>query len=260
MEDDKNRADLARDTRRLQAIVAAVHADPRVARSKCSEFRSILDEYQEQPQLLDPSLEGFVTPLADCLAAAAGALDDAPRFAAAMQVCRLLQALVTTRGHKTIARFFPNKPPDVQRAISLLRHAQGLHTAQAVDEDAQDGSWQLRCIVLLWLSSLVLIPFDISTIHVDTGAGATTQQASGTAPAIEWLIATATSYLEDSGPTRCVPTRLAGLGAVARCRTKLCKLVCTDACVQGHGGCAAKQACHARRHGRAPRRGAGGPV
>jgi tubulin-specific chaperone D len=36
----------------------------------------------------------------------------------------------------------------------------------AVDavEGAEEGAWEARCILLLWLSILVLVPFDLATI------------------------------------------------------------------------------------------------
>jgi tubulin-specific chaperone D len=194
--------ELVREIVQLQQIVQAVCDDARLARSKHLAVKTMLEEYQEQPQLLDPHLESLVTPLAVLLSEASLHLGDEQRFAATMQVCRLLQALVNTRGHKTIVRFFPNKPPDLERAVALLRHMQGMTICYEVDEDAQDGSWQTRCAILLWLSSLVLIPFDISTVQVSDaalGRGSDTQQES----AVSWLIRTATSYLSDSGATRC---------------------------------------------------------
>ena len=198
--------EFVREIQSLKDIVQAVTSNARLAKSKNFEFKATLEEYQEQPQLLDPHLDHLATPLTAHLSESAKHLDNADDLAGTMQVCRLLQALVSTRGHKTIVRFFPNKPPDLERAVVLLRHMQTTKVTYEVDEDAQDGSWQTRCMVLLWLSSLVLIPFDIRTVHI-TGGSRSEPDGSGdseNSPSIvAWLVDVASQYLSDSGATRC---------------------------------------------------------
>lgn len=210
MAQQRERQDFVREIEVLESIVDAVRRDARIARGKHMQFKTALEEYQEQPQLLDPHLEGLVEPLAARLSDSASHTDDADRFAATMQTCRLLQALVNTRGHKTIVRFFPNKPPDLGKAVALLHHMHTMTMSYEVDEDAQDGSWQTRCMVLLWLSNLVLIPFDIGTVQVVASAmGAADEDAKQ--PAVAWMIDTARQYLSDSGPTRCISSCLTDL-------------------------------------------------
>lgn len=192
--------DLAEDIAFLQGVIAEVCKDSATARRRHASFKTCLEGYQEQPQLLDPYLEGLVSPLADHLADSD--LGDLQRFSESMQVCRLLQALVNTRGHKTIIRFFPNKPLDVEKAVHLLQHMETIEGSHDIDEDAQDGSWQTRSMVLLWLSSLVLVPFDMNTIHVssfqDGGDGGAAAE-----PAITWMVSVARKHLSDSGFVRC---------------------------------------------------------
>lgn len=195
-----HRQEFVREVKELQNIVSAVSADARAAQAQHMRFKTVLEEYQEQPQLLDPHLESLTSPLVEILTECARSLEGCGRVASTMQVCRLLQALVNTRGHKTVVRFFPNKPPDLDRALALMQRVQSMPKQHEVDEDLQDGSWQAQCIMLMWLSSLVLIPFDISTVHI---AGMS-DGASGSTSAVDWLLSTARTYLADSGPCRCV--------------------------------------------------------
>ena len=196
--------EFVRDVRELVEVVAAVSKDARAARAQHMRFKTVLEEYQEQPQLLDPHLEALTLPLTDKLSQCASKLEDDALVANTMQVCRLLQSLVNTRGHKTVIRFFPNKPPDLSKALALLRRVQSMPQSQEVDEDLQDGSWQAQCIMLLWLSSLVLIPFDISTVRAsETDA----RPASAATSAVSWMLGTSKAYLADSGPCRCAHTQ-----------------------------------------------------
>jgi hypothetical protein len=202
MTTEQSHAELIRDIQKLERIVKAVCDDTQLARGEFREFKAILEQYQEQPQLLDPHLEGLVTPLATRVSEVSDSLHDEERFSAAMQICRLLQALVTVRGFKTVSRFFSHKPADVERAIKIMKHVQHAVSSQEIDEDAQDGAWQMRCIVLLWLSNLVLIPFDIATVHISDGATAS-PGADASATAVQCLINLTRSYLSDPGSTRC---------------------------------------------------------
>lgn len=79
-----------------------------------------LTKYQEQPQLLDGSLEAIVQPLALLLqqAAASSTAQDAPVVQA---VYRMLHVLVTVRGYKTVVRFFPHEAANLERVLQVSR-------------------------------------------------------------------------------------------------------------------------------------------
>jgi tubulin-specific chaperone D len=204
MTTEQSHSEHVKDIEKLERIVKAVYDDTELARSKFGEFKATLDQYQEQPQLLDPHLEGLVTPLAARLSGVAESLQDDGLFAAAMQICRLLQALVTVRGFKTVSRFLPHKPTDIERAVQVLKHVQHAVKSHEIDEDAQDGGWQMRCIVLLWLSNLVLIPFDISTVYISSDGAHASSGLDAPSSAVRWLIDLARLYLCDPGSTRYV--------------------------------------------------------
>ena len=48
---------------------------------------------------------------------------------------------------------------------------------QTREDPATEGLWQAQCTLLLWLSQLLLIPFDLAT--VDSSAGVATSAALG---------------------------------------------------------------------------------
>ena len=118
-----------------------------------------LDVYQEQPHLLDSHLERIILPVMlrvrDRIRAwdAAQTLDAPPskgapstsaplRFADPLlhRLMRLIYALTKTRGHKTVAKFFPHDVADLEPVLHALvcqasaRRSRGDATAFAIRE------------------------------------------------------------------------------------------------------------------------------
>ena len=63
----------------------------------------------------------------------------------------LLTQLCKVRGYKTIIKFFPHEVSDMEQVTELLHF--------------QDTSiWEIPYILVLWLSIIVLVPFDLTTI------------------------------------------------------------------------------------------------
>lgn len=113
-----------------------------------------------------------------------------------MAVSRILYTLVKIRGPKIISRFLPNQP-------SLLEPVTSLFSIQSTGVEA---SWELRYILLLWLSHLLLAPFDLSTISSDPPAGVVHDLSAlegldiGRLPYLsKRLLALGISYLASSG-------------------------------------------------------------
>ncbi len=77
-----------------------------------------LTKYQEQPQLLDGSLEAIVQPLAVLLRQAA-VCSTAQDTALVQGVCRMLHVLISVRGYKTVVRFFPHEAADLERVLQV---------------------------------------------------------------------------------------------------------------------------------------------
>lgn len=117
----------------------------------------ILGEYQEQAYLLDPYLEGLVIPAAECLRTHAKACTSDPGVKSSTsrigRLADLLYNYIKCRGYKTITSFFPHEVADVTTAIEFMRLLGG--------PSSETYLWSLRYVVLLWLSLVCRIPFDL---------------------------------------------------------------------------------------------------
>jgi hypothetical protein len=79
-------------------------------------------------------------------------------------ICRVLYTFCKVRGEKVIVGFLNNEPRYVEPLLSVFERG-----TQEIDEDARNAAsisigWEERYILLLWLSHLMLAPFDLSTI------------------------------------------------------------------------------------------------
>ncbi|KAJ3002241.1 hypothetical protein HKX48_002419, partial [Thoreauomyces humboldtii] len=154
-------------------------------------IRRILDMYQEQPHLLDPHLERLVQPTMDRLKIISTLLYENPRedlVAVTEAAVRsmgpfngLVYHITKVRGHKTVVKFFPHEVADLEPALFVLESL-----------DGSNGShlWETRYLLLLWLSLLSMIPFDLQT--VDSGI------ASGTS-LVERIVAVGKRFLDSVG-------------------------------------------------------------
>ncbi|KAI0372156.1 TBCD protein [Pilatotrama ljubarskyi] len=117
----------------------------------------IFDKYQEQPYLLDPYLEQLFGPVVETLK------DHAKKFVSRSSVAvanwrlyllaLLVYHFIKFRGYKTITRFFPHEIADLTVVLDYIT---------APNSPAQDPTqWPLRYAVLLWLSLVCMIPFDL---------------------------------------------------------------------------------------------------
>ncbi|KAK9320962.1 armadillo-type protein [Lipomyces orientalis] len=104
-----------------------------------------IEPFQHSPQLIDPILEDTV--ISVCRA-----------FLATRKrwQCRVLYVLVKIRGAKTVSRFFPNDVALLERILCEIE-----------DSEGENGQWEDRYVLLIWLSVLVLTPFNLSSIRTD---------------------------------------------------------------------------------------------
>ncbi|KAL4080682.1 armadillo-type protein [Scleroderma citrinum] len=148
----------------------------------------ILGEYQEQAYLLDPYLESLVIPAAECLRTHARACtsDQAVKSSTSRvgRLANLLYNYIKCRGYKTITSFFPHEIVDVTTAIEFMRLSGG--------PSSETSQWHLRYVVLLWLSLVSRIPFDLEQFD-EVG------QRGRTASALESI---AKEYLDKAGLER----------------------------------------------------------
>ncbi|KAL0471618.1 tubulin folding cofactor D C terminal domain-containing protein [Neurospora intermedia] len=140
----------------------------------------LLDPFQELPQLLDPWLPKWLPILAEnfleyqqsryrnkLLSTRSDLLTPLPRA-----ICKILYTFCKIRGEKVIVRFLNNETKYLELVLSALEESERHQDAQPSSTDvstATAGSgpqwtWEERYIVLLWLSHLMLAPFDLATI------------------------------------------------------------------------------------------------
>ncbi|EAQ87225.1 hypothetical protein CHGG_03844 [Chaetomium globosum CBS 148.51] len=156
---------------------------------------SLLDPFQELPQLLDPHLPTWLPILGDAYieyyqnhrrqnniqrnnrgpAAASDLLMPLPRA-----ICKLLYTFCKIRGEKVVVRFLSNEARHLELLLAALEGAErrgdlgggGSGADEVVVGGAGGGSscggvlwtWEERYVALLWLSHLMLAPFDLASM------------------------------------------------------------------------------------------------
>ncbi|KAK4125491.1 hypothetical protein N657DRAFT_631786 [Parathielavia appendiculata] len=162
---------------------------------------SLLDPFQELPQLLDPHLPIWLPALSDAYlehlltrrpspssntTSISGRSNDLlmplPRA-----ICKLLYTFCKIRGEKVVVRFLSNEARYLEVLLSALEDAEraaesksgsnpnpdplgggggldDISHGQAVAVRVGAWTWEERYVVLLWLSHLMLAPFDLATI------------------------------------------------------------------------------------------------
>ncbi|KAL8784134.1 MAG: hypothetical protein Q9195_009158 [Heterodermia aff. obscurata] len=133
----------------------------------------LLEPFQEWPQLIDPYLKSIVPDLATAFLSTLSKIAErqgifSERVAAIpvwRAICVLLYTLCKVRGYKVIVRFFNNEPRYLEPMLSTFN---ALNANGNLDGDRNaigvPPSWEERYIVFLWLSHLILTPFDLSSI------------------------------------------------------------------------------------------------
>jgi hypothetical protein len=146
-----------------------------------------MDEYQEQSYLLDPYLEELVTPLARSLRKHVQAFEDSdnPNYSSwrVWRLSQLLYHFIKLRGYKTIGesyirnsakrsnnpermvvRFFPHEVGDLSVVLMYM---------SAKTPYQEENQWSLRYVVLLWMSLICMLPFDLNQFDEVDSTGQT---------------------------------------------------------------------------------------
>ncbi|NXE95430.1 TBCD protein, partial [Menura novaehollandiae] len=118
-----------------------------VAREMAVErFIGIMDKYQEQPHLLDRHLEGMMNSLLDIVR------DSGSPPPLVHLAFKFLYIITKVRGYKRFLPLFPHEVRDLQPVLDML--------AKQNPKDSE--TWETRYMLLLWLSMICLIPFDLA--------------------------------------------------------------------------------------------------
>ncbi|KAF4320208.1 hypothetical protein JM18_002220 [Phytophthora kernoviae] len=166
----------------------------------------ILDKYLEQSHLLDPYLHEMLDPIVAEIkrvmterrnALEAAATDEAMAFPCQVyrdprlhKLFQIVYHLCKVRGYKTVVKLLPHEVSDFEPTLQLLQ-----------SQDRTDHSaWETRYVLLLWLSMLCLVPFDLHTIDSSTPSAA--DSASGTISIVSNIVTLCKDYLSDPGATQ----------------------------------------------------------
>ncbi|OXV05400.1 hypothetical protein Egran_06832 [Elaphomyces granulatus] len=142
--------------------------------SKINRIIDLLEPFQEWPQLLDPRLQNVLPPLIDAFLIyltkhreqygsryesfeGVASIYPLPRA-----ICKILYVLCKVRGVKVISRFLNNEP----RYLELMLNAFIEWDSGAVGNKPA-LIWEERYVMLMWLSHLLLAPFDLASISTD---------------------------------------------------------------------------------------------
>lgn len=163
-----------------------------------------MDKYQEQGQLLEPYLETIISPL--MLIVRSKTLEQGVKSNELLEVikplCIIIYSLVTVCGYKAVIRFFPHQVSDLEPAVSLLEKCHGTTTGTTLRQEST-GEMETKCVILLWLSILVLVPFDISS--VDTSIANThSVDANEPPPLVSRILEISKEYLSNAGPMQTI--------------------------------------------------------
>ncbi|CAN7056504.1 unnamed protein product [Brassica rapa subsp. trilocularis] len=178
-----------------------------VVPSSVQKIQSIMDKYQEQGQLVEPYLESIVSPLMLIIRSKISELDSRSDeiLKIIKPICIIIYTLVTVCGYKSVIKFFPHQVSDLELAVLLLEKCHTTSSGSSLRQEST-GEMEAKCVTLLWLSILVLVPFDISS--VDTSIAEDESFCVGDiAPLVLKILGFCKDYLCSSGPMR----RISGL-------------------------------------------------
>ncbi|CAI6090006.1 unnamed protein product [Clonostachys chloroleuca] len=128
-----------------------------------------LDPFQELPQLLDPYLSKWIPLLSKTYLERLQSRRPEKKNADLLNllvpvefaICKILYTFCKIRGEKVIVHFLNVEAKYLELLLGDIEEAEQSATGES---PANTWSWEQRYIVLLWLSHLLLAPFDLSTI------------------------------------------------------------------------------------------------
>ncbi|KAK7390830.1 hypothetical protein VNO78_18945 [Psophocarpus tetragonolobus] len=170
--------------------------------SSVHRIRSILDKYQEQGQLLEPYLETIVSPLMNIIRSRTIELGVASNeiLEIIKPICIIVYTLVTVCGYKSVIKFFPHQVSDLELAVSLLEKCHHTNSVTSLRQEST-GEMEAKCVTLLWLYILVLVPFDISTVDTSIANNDDLTEFE-LSPLVLRIIGFCKDYLSTAGPMR----------------------------------------------------------
>ncbi|CAK9217775.1 unnamed protein product [Sphagnum troendelagicum] len=201
---------LVQEAQVLHGLVCTIVASKGEAEpATFKKAEAIIEKYQEQGQLLEPHLESLITPLMGIIRAMVTKVDSGQLSNAQMlivkKLCRIVHTLITVCGYKTVVKFFPHQASDLEPTVALLEQCHREVTVGSILKEESTGDWETKCTLLLWLSILVLIPFDMASVDtamVEPRASNAGGEEEQTPPLVQRMVKLCTEHLSNPGPTR----------------------------------------------------------
>ncbi|KAJ5690264.1 hypothetical protein N7462_004656 [Penicillium macrosclerotiorum] len=148
--------------------------------SKTEKLVTLLEPFQEWPQLLDPHLQKILPILVDAFLAyltqhrgqygsnVAKTSQNTALYPLPRAICRLLYTFCKIRGVKVISRFLNNEPKYLDSMLRAFIEWDTINPADPTEylsgHVTQSLLWEERYVMLVWLSHLLLAPFDLSSL------------------------------------------------------------------------------------------------
>lgn len=143
----------------LCASIASNSSSQHEREDSVNSLCTTLDDYLQEPVLLDPVLPIIVETLLPCISVhylRSLHKNDQRDLNITLAPVRVLYVAIKVRGAKPFARYFPHELQHFNTALNLLLYAQKNLTDNAL--------WQLRYILYQWMATAILIPFPLSTV------------------------------------------------------------------------------------------------
>jgi hypothetical protein len=181
----------------IQQIVSDTHFKANESgKSPYESVVGLLDKYQEQPHLITPHLPLLMEPINEYLMREVDSATflhsfclsefDSSQSSHFTTISKVVYALAKVVGYKTASKHLPHE-------VLLLRPV--LNVLAVHDKTERRVScWEMTYTLLLWLNTLSLIPFDLSSLESQNAAAE--QQLSVV------FMTVVRDHLHDTGPTR----------------------------------------------------------
>ncbi|KAE8829742.1 hypothetical protein HRS9139_06366 [Pyrenophora teres f. teres] len=130
---------------------------------------SLIEPFQEDPQILDTHLKNFIPPLvATYLDVISLGTKEEPKdgfVPLAHAICYILNTFCKVRGEKVIKGFFNNEPRYLELILSELEASDDTDPESDIAiKQAASRPWIQRYVLLSWLSQLLLAPFPLESM------------------------------------------------------------------------------------------------
>ncbi|KAK4494350.1 hypothetical protein PRZ48_014648 [Zasmidium cellare] len=152
--------DLEHDLPRLLFKPGVRRAHTRVKKRDLDRVVNLIEPFQGEPQLLDAKLKIVLPPIVDAyleFLSRMNAGEKTEYIDLETAICTLIYTLCKVRGQKVIVGCLNNEPRYLEPVLEALERT-------VSRDDTQQTAWKVPYALLLWLSHLLLTPFDLVSV------------------------------------------------------------------------------------------------